>query len=154
MKGTSHDEDPEYSPVHGLLLRLSNKDGEKSPLNSREENKATTEVANPGNDLSQEKPIFVVQVRGDLVDSEAPVMEVDIGNWDISVDWRMIFTSYFDQYLAGVRQKEKVSDYRAATGDTVSIDIKLTIRRMRSCHTTKSSDIASLLTTALLKFPT
>lgn len=57
-----------------------------------------------------------MQVRGSLIDSEVP----DLG-LDISADWRALFTDYFRQYLAGVKQTEAASvggiATAAVTGD-------------------------------------
>ena len=120
--GSPDPEDSKHSVLHGLLLRWSNKDRVNPPLNSRVENEATTEAVNTESKLSYEKlPIFLVQVRGGLIDSEVPIFRLDIANQAILVNWVALFTDYFDQYLAGVRQKEEVSAPKIATKAAVFV---------------------------------
>lgn len=120
--GSPDYEDSKHSVLHGLLFRWSNNDRVNPPLNSRVENEATTEAVNTESNLSYEKlPIFLVQVRGGLIDSEVPIFRLDIANQTMLVNWRALFTDYFDQYLAGVRQMEKVCARKIATKAAVFV---------------------------------
>ena len=121
--GSPDHEDSKHSVLHGLLLTC-NKDRVNPPLNSGVENEATTEAVNTEPKLSYEKlPIFLVQVRGGLIDSEVPVFRLDIATQAIVVNWKALFTDYFDHYLAGVRQKEKVSARTTVTKAAVFVRI-------------------------------
>ena len=114
------DEDSDHSVIHGLLLALGNKG--KPKLHRRRRHR----YHDRSSALHNEKaPIFVVQVRGVLIDSEVPLSRLDVENEGISVDWKNLFTSYFDHFLRGVKQKEMVSPRG------VSICFKLKIPRMR-----------------------
>ncbi|KAM0802900.1 hypothetical protein BDR22DRAFT_887234 [Usnea florida] len=98
---------PPPSLLEGLSLILSNEDHESALSNSGKEDEASTVVSDPESDLfNSDLPTFVVQVRGGLIDSEVPTVRLDIGNREISVDWRKVYTSYFSQCLAGIAQKE------------------------------------------------
>ena len=115
-------EDSEHLVLHGLSFRWSNKDKADPRLNCREEEETTTEVLNLESKLSYEElPIFLVQVRGGLIDSEVPNFQMDVANQTRIVNWRALYTNYFYQYLAGVRQNEKVSARRIATKAAVFV---------------------------------
>lgn len=128
-------EDPEHSILAGLLFRWSNKDNENPPLNSEKQREATTGSVKPECGLYYKKlPIFLVQVRGGLIDSKVSDFRLDIANQAISVDWRALFTSYFDQYFAGLWQKEKVSARNIATDAAVFVSSELIALRMLPYH--------------------
>ena len=125
-------ETPPPSLLEGLLLILSNEDHESALSNSRREDEASTVVSDSESDLFYRNlPTFIVQVRGGLVDAEVPALRMDVGNREISVDWKNVYTSYFSQYLAGIAQKETVSLCKVATRAAVFVGLKLTILRMR-----------------------
>ena len=81
------DEDSDHSVIHGLLLRLSNREKEHLPL--MEEAEATTEPRHRDHhrychrrsaSYYEKTPTFIVQVRGGLIDSEVSTSRWDVEN--------------------------------------------------------------------------
>ncbi len=112
------DEDLDHSVIHGLLLALGNKGRPK--LHRRRRHRYRDSAFH-----NEKAPIFVVQVRGGLIDSEVPLSRLDVENEGMSVDWKVLYTSYFDHFLRGVKQKEMVSPR------SISACFKLKIPRTR-----------------------
>lgn len=54
-------------------------------------------------------PVFVVQLRGALNDSDVPAVKVDAERHEVSMDWKTMFTSFFTQKLAANKLQKFVS---------------------------------------------
>ena len=104
---------------------LSNEDRTSGPSNATKENEASTIVSDSDSDLfNRNMPVFIVQVRGGLLDSEVPALRMDVENREMSVDWKNMYTSYFSQRLTGIAQKDTVSLCKITVGAAVFLGLE------------------------------
>lgn len=107
------EEDPKHSIIYGLLFRLRRDGPNPPPLNSTEDGQSPKISLGHYHDtrfvrVDGQQSIFVVQVRGGLNNSQVPISRLIAKDQAMLIDWRMLFTSFFNQIVKGAKQKGMV----------------------------------------------